>query len=107
MCSRRNQHPSTQALKLPDVSHEKAVQKNCGSRRVDCDLHCRRHIRKRSRGGLLHGHSNDFLLSGLDKNSRCEVLVAVLAHANCVYEKKKNFFFFFFYFFKISYVLSV
>jgi hypothetical protein len=49
------------------------------------DLDRGAHTREGSGRGLLHGHANDLLLSRLDKDLLCEILVAVLPHSNCVF----------------------
>jgi hypothetical protein len=87
MRSRSNQHPSTRALKLSYVPYKRALLENCGPRRVDRDLGFGGYIGKQPRESLLHGHTNDLLLSRLEKNSFCEVLVAVLAHRNYVFAR--------------------
>src|SRR5580704_7370996 len=66
MISRGDQHSSTRTLKLADVANKESVQENCGPRRMNGDLDCRRHHRKWARSGLLHGYANHFLLSRLE-----------------------------------------
>src|SRR5579863_10529782 len=90
MSSRPNQHPSTHAFKLSYVSHEKPVEENRSSRWINRYLDNGRHLRKRSRQRFLHGHSHDFLLSGLEENSLGKILIAILAHGDHMFARQQQ-----------------
>src|SRR5580700_2845708 len=91
MRARCNQQPSTHPFKFTHVSYEKIVQENSRPRRVHRNLQCSHRCGQGPRRGLLHGHMDYLLLSGLDTNMLREVLVSVLPHADYVLAgEKKN-----------------
>jgi len=103
----RNEHPSAHTIKLRHVSHEKAIHKNCGTRRFDRDLDRGHHRRDWPPRGLFHRYINTHCLLGLDLHLLGEVLVAILAHGNQVFTGQQQKLLRSLELFKVAYVLAV